>query len=217
MTPNDRYFNPRSRMGSDQQVSSRHGRINSFQSTLPHGERRPHDRPSPAGYDFNPRSRMGSDDDGLHVLGCRGISIHAPAWGATSWRACASSTWSYFNPRSRMGSDEDAHFAGEADGLFQSTLPHGERRYCRSPFLPSDEFQSTLPHGERHRIGRLVVCNDRFQSTLPHGERPRDHVDDRTIIVFQSTLPHGERLWLRSTGSSTAHFNPRSRMGSDGF
>ena len=34
--------------------------------------------------------------------------------------------------------------------LFQSTLPHGERRYRWSGLYRLTRFQSTLPHGERH-------------------------------------------------------------------
>ena len=55
-----------------------------FQSTLPRGERpvkeeRVYDREN-----FNPRSRVGSDykkSEGFRYIE---ISIHAPAWGATS-------------------------------------------------------------------------------------------------------------------------------------
>ena len=42
----------------------------------------------------------------LHTVACRElISIHAPAWGATSGLRKELKTLSYFNPRSRMGSD----------------------------------------------------------------------------------------------------------------
>ena len=77
------YFNPRSRMGSDYLLP--------VNTTLM--------------FNFNPRSRMGSDPDAQHrrvhpVV----ISIHAPAWGATSLARFQSMMIS-----------------------FQSTLPHGER------------------------------------------------------------------------------------------
>ena len=85
-------FNPRSRTGSDMQTSKITAIVNQFQSTLPHGERRGED----------------------HF--CRrlnGISIHAPARGATLlWHSTARS------------------------GLFQSTLPHGERPPPAEPPLP---------------------------------------------------------------------------------
>ena len=100
-----------------------------FQSTHPHGVRR-HvwaDRNRGTPY-FNPRTRMGCDPSGGHPacgsanfnprtrMGCdlpvvsyeRGalvISIHAPAWGATSLHGLILPPWSNFNPRTRMGCD----------------------------------------------------------------------------------------------------------------
>ena len=83
--PSNSYFNPRSREGSD--VCFRvYERLSIY---------------------FNPRSREGSDNVYYEYSKYRGISIHAPARGAT----IASSPLS--------------------SGLirFQSTLPRGERRY----------------------------------------------------------------------------------------
>ena len=56
------------------------------------------------------------------------ISIHAPAWGATSHVPRHISTRLNFNPRSRMGSDHFKHTYKSSSTLFQSTLPHGERQ-----------------------------------------------------------------------------------------
>ena len=58
-------FNPRSRTGSDQVPAPRFIRLYEFQSTLPHGERRP-----------------AADKGGI----CQTVSIHAPARGATTSR-----------------------------------------------------------------------------------------------------------------------------------
>ena len=77
------YFNPRSRMGSDS-VTSNIWRYN---------------------MDFNPRSRMGSDGPSDLPREHRGISIHAPAWGATRAERPDWTPVINFNPRSRMGSD----------------------------------------------------------------------------------------------------------------
>ena len=100
-----------------------------FQSTLPRGERRDSVKSKRANY---------------------GISIHAPARGATflEWAAnegyidfnprsregsdflvlCTDRSASNFNPRSREGSDTDPAANWTTDELFQSTLPRGERR-----------------------------------------------------------------------------------------
>ena len=56
-----------------------------FQSTLPHGERRCAGQAFRRSTDFNPRSRMGSDAPIITLIDrILPISIHAPAWGATT-------------------------------------------------------------------------------------------------------------------------------------
>ncbi len=105
-------FNPRSRMGSDVKVNT--GISNSKS--------------------FNPRSRMGSDNSPLYCwVGSPKVSIHAPAWGATS----------------------ALRLAGR-HGKFQSTLPHGERPVSTMNGILPIKFQSTLPHGERpHQVEKV--------------------------------------------------------------
>ena len=166
-----------------------------FQSTLPHGER-PVMMQAPSGTplisihapawgatlvfqiigiicrDFNPRSRMGSD---MMVctsfVSCVSISIHAPAWGATRWQEL-----------------------DEAVKIFQSTLPHGERR-----------------HGLDIRLIFLVISIH----APAWGATPVSPFNPENWKSFQSTLPHGERLTGSCTAPQVEDFNPRSRMGSD--
>ena len=100
------------------------------------------------------------------------VSIHASAWEATV-----------------------------SLSVFQSTPPHGRRRFAmlgrrRCP-TRSRVFQSTPPHGRRR--GTTVW----FQSTPPH--RPDARFQSTSWEAFQSTPPHGRR---RAPG-----FNPRLRMG----
>ena len=79
------HFNPRSRMGSDENRILPATRRYVFQSTLPHGE-----RPDL----LAPESKETE------------ISIHAPAWGATGRTGRLHPQMQDFNPRSRMGSDK---------------------------------------------------------------------------------------------------------------
>jgi len=125
-------------------------RLQQFQSTLPQGERLGEHRGCRLRRHFNPRSRRGSDPraERLGSRGC-GISIHAPAGGATqsgrSWveikefqstlpqgerltGLCSLYELSNFNPRSRRGSDRHRRPTPGAPRRFQSTLPQGERR-----------------------------------------------------------------------------------------
>ena len=72
------------RMGSDPPIRAKMTTSHIFQSTLPHGERQ------------------------IAILGIPlliTISIHAPAWGATTSSLQVSFRYPNFNPRPRMGSD----------------------------------------------------------------------------------------------------------------
>ena len=163
-----------------------------FQSTLPHGERPMAIEVSSIVSCFNPRSHMGSDATTDTVKLTQKVSIHAPTWGATLLAEFRRKGWK-----------------------FQSTLPHGERRYNFDYLNGNSMFQSTLPHGERLFLSIMSNVMSMFQSTLPHGERliisitlmvtrcfnPRSHMGSdivlnhvmSSLILFQSTLPHGER------------------------
>ena len=167
--------------------------------------------------DFNPRSREGSDHTILGALKplmisihapARGatialssaspmasISIHAPARGATAGKCEEEQTNGYFNPRSREGSDtyKDT-LVSYATGLFQSTLPRGERPAWLLRLRNWTTFQSTLPRGERQPRRIEELLRKEFQSTLPRGERPCRSDRKRQFSKFQSTLPRGERL-----------------------
>ena len=122
-------FNPRTRVGCDSSHLSQRRRVGMFQSTHPRGVRR--------------RTHA-------HGLGRYLVSIHAPAWGATSAisMTCVIS------------------------GVFQSTHPRGvrPRRYgCTAARTP---FQSTHPRGVRHPVGGVVLLyKPMFQSTHPRGVR----------------------------------------------
>ena len=77
-------FNPRSREGSDLMYSLLCASWMKFQSTLPRRERRASPPARPCGQNFNPRSREGSDQIAYNkMVALYGISIHAPAKGAT--------------------------------------------------------------------------------------------------------------------------------------
>ncbi len=213
-------FNPRSRVGSDANACSATVSEFSFQSTLPRGER-------PAGL--------------AGLVFHLGVSIHAPAWGATALRNTKplASRVSIHAPA--WGAT--ASLAGVVKEIqeFQSTLPRGER-----PRTPPPKSQNTHSFNPRSRVGsdrafaaditkhsesfnpRSRVGSDAlplalavrvevaFQSTLPRGERLLCCRSACVPSLFQSTLPRGERRMLPadlSTGPKC--FNPRSRVGSD--
>ncbi len=164
---------------------------------------------------FNPRPRTGSDAESHDSALGFGVSIHAPARGATTARPAWLPGRPCFNPRPRTGSDLAPLGYVPSPLLFQSTPPHGERRKFEAAPLPWSKFQSTPPHGERPRfrgatshsqrvsihapargatyVNAFMAFRGAFQSTPPHGERPRDADVHTRLPWFQSTPPHGER------------------------
>ena len=77
-------------------------------------------------------------------------------------------------------------------------------------------FQSTLPRGERQKQNCSYGANCRISIHAPtRGATVQGRTNTKQITAFQSTLPRGERLnffryWLFSWD-----FNPRSHEGSD--
>ena len=134
------------------------------------------------------------------------ISIHAPAWGATSRPISSPLIYSYFNPRPRMGSDIFFVSIGMVQGTFQSTPPHGERHLCfLLPFWGIHNFNPRSPHGERQGLTSLIPLQRhilkahrkqavKFQSTLPAwGATPVRFPALRQFPYFNPRSSHGER------------------------
>ena len=143
-------FNPRSRVGSDNTTAQALIVCNPFQSTLPRGERPGLPTGTCSATSFNPRSRVGSDLVGCreHVLVLR-VSIHAPAWGATTSPSIARPSTASFNPRSRVGSDLMRLFGWRRADGFNPRSRVGSDTNQTADHLTTVQFQSTLPRGER--------------------------------------------------------------------
>ena len=99
---------------------------------------------------FNPRSREGSDRDPRCRPLAAGVSIHAPAKGAT--------VHPVERPRVRVVS---IHAPAKGATVMRS-----------APVRPN-AFQSTLPRRERLRCAEFPCVVFAFQSTLPRRERPQ--------------------------------------------
>ena len=125
-------FNPRSRMGSDLGDSAASLSMSKFQSTLPHGERLGccmrrtragrFQSTLPHGERHESKARdereimvsihapaWGATSVEFPYRNRHGVSIHAPAWGATVSGVEMERAGRCFNPRSRMGSDNALH------------------------------------------------------------------------------------------------------------
>ncbi len=172
--------------------------VDRFQSTHPRGVRP--DGPL-GGRDgiqgFNPRTRVGCDCKMGYVLPVGlVVSIHAPAWGATS------RTWCFDRLRP----------------LFQSTHPRGVRlsgMFFPVPGIPCFNPRTRVGCDSMNRIScpRVRLCFN-----------PRTRVGCDTRIIhhlfevrkFQSTHPRGVRHFLLPPDACKAKsFNPRTRVGCD--
>ena len=145
-----------------------------------------------------------------------GISIHAPAEGATSLGG-GGRFWSvYFNPRSRGGSDMVSDLWKHLRSVFQSTLPRRERRHLQRCCKSARKFQSTLPRRERQGGFRNILAENGISIHAPaEGATYCESVWD-IDPVFQSTLPRRERHGIMAViAHLSIYFNPRSRGGSD--
>ncbi len=98
-------FNPRSREGSDRSALEKRGGYRNFNPRSREGSDAYRRHGSDVFRHFNPRSREGSDLQAFRDGKFTGISIHAPAKGATAEAVGQSLSCQNFNPRSREGSD----------------------------------------------------------------------------------------------------------------
>ena len=107
-----------------------------------------------------------SDAPELVKDGVLHVSIHVPAWGATT-----------------------EFLAMRLPTMFQSTLPRGERRLDKVSALAPVKFQSTLPRGERLYYEKTYGMQDKFQSTLPRGERHQTALHDLRVLLVSIHAP----------------------------
>ncbi len=187
-------FNPRSREGSDCDRVGRFREVCKFQSTLPRGER-----------------RFAICSPSLIL----GISIHAPARGATS-------TYQHTHYSTRISIHAPARGATDFSDFFKFFLRISIHAPARGATV--DPFFGSLDHvisihaparGATFGTLRSIPAASLFQSTLPRGERLLCGANLKLVIQFQSTLPRGERRNTQPRSAERRNFNPRSREGSD--
>jgi len=145
------------------------------------------------------------------------ISIHAPAGGATWRRRSLPGSAPYFNPRSRRGSDQSPTCGPITARPFQSTLPQGERpKICKQLGMDPD-ISIHAPAGGATRRDPDRPRDHQISIHAPAGGATDNFAGCATLEIFQSTLPQGERRERPRRGRRRrpAHFNPRSRRGSD--
>ena len=121
------------------------------------------------------------------------VSIHAPAWGATS----------------RPGGYSPICYVSIHAPAWGATTSKRRR-------LLKTWFQSTHPRGVRPRQNSTAGCLQEFQSTHPRGVRLNSLQDYMGLPTFQSTHPRGVRQTnARQDILNALCFNPRTRVGCD--
>ena len=98
-----RCFNPRPRAGGDSRKSASGIAARTFQSTPPRGGRQIGDGVVVGGGRFNPRPRAGGDEPALPGGRQGGVSIHAPARGATPARCATLASFAFQSTPPRGG------------------------------------------------------------------------------------------------------------------
>jgi len=182
---------------------------------------------------FNPRARVGRDrTSDINASCCAGVSIHAPAWGATSknWLCVCAGVVSIHAPAwgatglvcLLAGAGIVSIHApawGATTGVgyqpkgvaFQSTRPRGARHSTQLAF-----FNTLISFNPRARVGRdladAIARNDELYSFNPRARVGRDLMPlSRRCesLLFQSTRPRGARhhkgdeLWNQQKFQST--------------
>ena len=133
-------------------------------------------------------SGLSARNDSFHV------SIHAPAWGATSLFCLFDVSVICFNPRTRVGCDVINHLIMFTVVMFQSTHPRGVR--------PRDH--------PRCRRGQRVSIHAPAWGATSKNASSRDSID---VSIHAPTWGATARAGRAQT--SRLGFNPRTRVGCD--
>ena len=166
-------FNPRTRVGCD--------------SRPQHSPRR--------WRGFNPRTRVGCDIGAQLVLTqAGGVSIHAPAWGAT-WEEL----------------DRFRYYS-----VFQSTHPRGVRRLANTHSFDEIMFQSTHPRGVRRGKQHQGAGRSPVSIHAPAWGATVLRIKQRLMLArFNPRTRVGCDSQKQANEDSIHGFNPRTRVGCD--
>ncbi len=145
-----------------------------------------------------------------------GVSIHAPARGATQGK-------DKFNSEVCVSIHAPARgatlqfYAQIINREFQSTHPHGVRHQAARSRSHAQGFNPRTRTGCDDISSFMSLSDAKFQSTHPHGVRRIRGWFPAAPKTFQSTHPHGVRLSRAKACSCFMCFNPRTRTGCDGI
>ena len=164
------------------------------------------------------------------------VSIHAPAWGATSEAINGLITLLSFQSTRPRGARPKYVDKCTLCSKFQSTRPRGARPIYTDNGKPELSFQSTRPRGARPGAGWTRSSKSCFNPRARVGRDGRQRAGRLSAAVsihapawgatakmeqglplpaFQSTRPRGARLLQVLLRETKKCFNPRARVGRD--
>ena len=149
-TTSFRCFDPRPREGGDGPPWCRPGRARGFDPRPREGGDRTSDSSPGRPACFDPRPREGGDPEAGVGDHDEGVSIHAPARGATMIGATLPIVSAFRSTPPRGGRQERCR-AGHGPSKFRSTPPRGGRRGGAAGRDNAAGFRSTPPRGGRRR------------------------------------------------------------------
>ena len=146
------------------------------------------------------------------------VSIHAPAWGATTDPRPAACRRPCFNPRTRVGCDKYSANVPLSEIKFQSTHPRGVRqRRCHLwPLGPPVSIHAPA-WGATSGISACSPSHPMFQSTHPRGVRPAQggSFERWRRVSIHAPAWGATRAVCSIQRPRCGSFNPRTRVGCD--
>jgi len=123
---------------------------------------------------------------------------------------------SSFNPRARTGRDLKFLRYHLRNALFQSTRPHGARRFLLNFVLDFLAFQSTRPHGAR--LTETILKYNKVYVSIHAPARGATYGSSRHLWGLQRFNPRARTGRDQAPDLSAFDeygFNPRARTGRD--
>ena len=165
-----------------------------FQSTHPHGVRHFLRQQQNKCLSFNPRTHTGCD------MGYRKPPCYMPC----------------FNPRTHTGCDGILHIQTDRQKKFQSTHPHGVRRWCKATRLSTTCFNPRAHTGCDTICSTYNYCNSVSIHAPTRGATLTWMMFGRWCIPGFNPRTHtGCDTVKHTTRTETKSFNPRTHTGCD--
>ena len=149
-------FNPRTRMGCDNNLLKMPLLGILFQSTHPHGVRHPYRLFDTQARGFNPRTRMGCDQNVEQVVDISVFQSTHPHGVRLRSPRCSIIIYFCFNPRTRMGCD-CVQLGSRRQTRVSIHAPAWGATLPSKPKRSSILFQSTHPHGVRQPADVILL------------------------------------------------------------